>query len=546
LTLLALLGLLLWLPGILSLPATDRDESRFAQSSRQMVETGNLVDIRFGHVPRYKKPVGIYWLQAAATEVAGWGHDDHIWTYRLPSLLGAIAASWLTVWCALAFTSAEAALLAGLLMLGSVLLTAEATIATTDAVLLACVLGVQGVLFRVWRAVRDAAPMPSNRTVMLGWVAAAAGILIKFPVVPGVAFVTVIGLLAWDRQWKNGQWRWLAALRPLRGLLLTLLLVSPWLIAIAIQSHGAFFQQSLGNDFASKIAGGQESHGALPGYYLLLSAVSFWPAILFIGPGIVLGILRRSEPAIRFLLAWALGWWLLVEAVPTKLPHYVLPSYPALAILAALAMLTPPPAGLWQTIARWVASVQFVIGAGLLSAALVLLPRFFGDGGGWPLLAAAGAGAVLALATLVMSALNKPLLAMLLGLVSLFAFVPGLTVLAAPHLTQLWVSEQLEQAVAGAAHAGDPPPALAGYEEPSLVFALGADTVLADGAGAADAGAKSGGLALVEDDEKGAFLARLAELQDDAAAVSEVSGFNYSRGRNVHITIYRVSQLAAQ
>jgi hypothetical protein len=155
-------------------------------------------------------------------------------------------------------------------------------------------------------------------------------------------------------------------------------------------------------------------------------------------------------------------------------------------------------------------------------------------------------GAVLALATLVLSVLKKPLPAMLLGLASLFAFVPGLTVLAVPHLTQLWVSEQLKHAVAAAAHAGDPSPTLAGYEEPSLVFALGADTVLADGAGAADAGAKSGGLALVEDDEKGPFLARLAELQDDAVAVSEVSGFDYSRGRRVHITIYRVSQLAAQ
>src|SRR5258705_12733943 len=69
--LLALLGLLLWLPGILSLPALDRDESRFAQSSRQMVESGDVVDIRFGHVPRYKKPVGIYWLQAASTKLAG-------------------------------------------------------------------------------------------------------------------------------------------------------------------------------------------------------------------------------------------------------------------------------------------------------------------------------------------------------------------------------------------------------------------------------------------------------------------------------------------
>ena len=70
---------------MLSLPALDRDESRFAQSSRQMVESGNWVDIRFGQVPRYKKPVGIYWLQAGATELAGLvtGRDDQIWTYRL-------------------------------------------------------------------------------------------------------------------------------------------------------------------------------------------------------------------------------------------------------------------------------------------------------------------------------------------------------------------------------------------------------------------------------------------------------------------------------
>src|ERR1700759_5631863 len=73
---LSLLGLLVWLPGFLSLPPLDRDESRFAQSSRQMVESGDPVDIRFGHVPRYKKPVGIYWLQALSTQALGMGHDS--------------------------------------------------------------------------------------------------------------------------------------------------------------------------------------------------------------------------------------------------------------------------------------------------------------------------------------------------------------------------------------------------------------------------------------------------------------------------------------
>src|SRR3569833_834853 len=172
-------GLRLWLPGVLSLTALDRDESRFAQASHQMVESGDLVDIRLGQVPRYKKPIGIYWLQAASTAIAGLGHDDRIWTYRLPSLLGAIAAAWLTVWCAAAFLEAEAALIAGLLMLTTVLLAAEATIATTDAVLLACVLVVQAGLLRVYRAGRDPdAPEPSTRLILAGWAAVGVGELV--------------------------------------------------------------------------------------------------------------------------------------------------------------------------------------------------------------------------------------------------------------------------------------------------------------------------------------------------------------------------------
>ena len=551
---LALLGLVLWLLGILRLPPTDRDESRFAQASRQMVESGNWVDIRFGQVPRYKKPAGIYWLQAAATQIAApfQGRDDRIWTYRLPSLLGAIAASWLTLWCALAVADAEAALLAGLLMLGTVLLTGEATIATTDAVLLACVLGVQGVLLRLYRAARDPdAPPLRTRTIMWGWAAFAFGILVKGPVVLGVAAATIIGLVGWD-SWerrKTGDsgaepvWAWLAASKPVRGALLVLLLILPWLIAITIQSRGAFFEQSLGDDFAAKMAGGRESHGGLPSYYLLMSALAFWPTILFVAPGIVLGFTRRAEPGIRFLLAWALSWWLAVEIVPTKLPHYVLPAYPALAILAALFILDPRPAR-FLTAARWIAIVQFVIGAGLLTAAIILLPKYFGGGDlWWPLLAAAGIGAALALAALVLAILKKPLAAALLGLVALLVFAPTLTAGVGPRLEQFWISERLKQLVKAASQPGDPPPALAGYEEPSLVFALGKDVVLTGGKGAAEAAARAGGLALVEDSEQGDFLARLAELQADTKPVGELSGFDYSRGRKEHVTIFRVAPL---
>ena len=57
-------------PGLFQIPPVDRDEARFAQATKQMIETGDYVDIRFQDESRYKKPVGIYWLQAAAVNAA--------------------------------------------------------------------------------------------------------------------------------------------------------------------------------------------------------------------------------------------------------------------------------------------------------------------------------------------------------------------------------------------------------------------------------------------------------------------------------------------
>jgi hypothetical protein len=76
-----------------------------------------------------------------------------------------------------------------------------------------------------------------------------------------------------------------------------------------------------------------------------------------------------------------------------------------------------------------------------------------------------------------------------------------------------------------------------------MLFALGADIALSDGRGAAEMGANQGGIALIEDGERPRFLARLAELEDSAVALDDLSGFNYSRGRSVHVTLYRVAPL---
>ena len=134
---LVLAALLAFLPGFFQIPPTDRDEARFAQATKQMLETGEYVDIRFQDEVRYKKPVGIYWLQAAVVKTAEAlgvpNARQTIWLYRIPSLIGAIGAVLLTYWTALAFVSRRAALLAGLMMATSILLGVEARLAKTDA-----------------------------------------------------------------------------------------------------------------------------------------------------------------------------------------------------------------------------------------------------------------------------------------------------------------------------------------------------------------------------------------------------------------------------
>src|ERR1022692_3839265 len=103
---LVLVGLLNFLPGFFDTPPIDRDEARFAQATKQMIKNRDYVDIRFQDEVRYKKPVGIYWLQAGAVTAArALGMRQAlttIWLYRIPSLAGAIGAVLLTYWTALA------------------------------------------------------------------------------------------------------------------------------------------------------------------------------------------------------------------------------------------------------------------------------------------------------------------------------------------------------------------------------------------------------------------------------------------------------------
>jgi 4-amino-4-deoxy-L-arabinose transferase-like glycosyltransferase len=533
-----LLCFIAWVPGFFTLPPLDRDESRFAQASKQMIETGNYVDIRYSVGPRYKKPVGIYWMQAASTKLFSKPPYNEIWTYRLPSLIGGFIAVFLAYWCARAFAPPPIALMAAALIGFTVSLTAETKIAKTDAVLLGTVLGSQALLLRSYLAARLSQVPPNLWVALGGWLAFAIGVLIKGPIIIAVLTVTIVAISLWDRDWK-----WLSTLHWLPGLVLTGLVVLPWLIAIAFASHGAFYQQSLGHDFAAKVMGGQESHGAPPGYYLLLASVTLWPATLFALPGIGSAIARRNDPALRYLLAWAGAVWAMFEIVPTKLPHYILAAYPAVAFLGALwAMRAPSPdEPRLERILRYLAALQFFLGVAAFTIVPILAPKWFGDGIDVILVAGACAGAIAGLAAVMFLVLRKAMFAALCAVAAAVIFYPLIVWGVVPKADQVWMSPKAAALVVKDRLPDDPPVILAGYVEPSLVFLLGTDTQIQSGVSAADLAAQQGGLVLVEDNQRKQFLTHLGQLAALAQPVDEMRGFNYSRGRREHITVYRVT-----
>jgi 4-amino-4-deoxy-L-arabinose transferase-like glycosyltransferase len=329
----------------------------------------------------------------------------------------------------------------------------------------------------------------------------------------------------------------------LTGLLVTLFVVLPWVIAIGVQSHGAFFRQSLGHDFGDKLVGGQESHGAPPGYYLALATLTLWPAILFVLPALRTAWIGRSEPALRYLLVWAGASWFLFELVPTKLPHYVLPAYPALVILAAYAVFGTARAASTRLdrALRIVASFQFVLALAAFIAVAVVLPRLYGTGTSWPVVAVAGLGAAVG-AWAVVSYLRGREAAALAGAIgAAVIMIPMLTVGIAPRLDAFWVSPHAAALAHKDSRPGDPPPVIAGYAEPSLIFLLGTDTRVSTGEGAAAIAAQQGGLAIVEDRARPAFLGGLGARDAEAFPIDAFQGYDYSHGRRVHLTLYRVA-----
>ena len=515
----------------------DRDEPRFAQASKQMLESGDFIDIRFQGDSRYKKPVGIYWLQTIAVKTAEtFGAKDAqktILFYRLPSFLGAVASVLLTYWTALAFLPRQGAMFSGALMAGCILLGVEARLAKTDAVLLATVLVTMGTLARAWfYAIKpDTSNALSKVNIVVFWIFIGFSLLIKGPITLMVALFPALIL-----SYRERSMRWLSVLNPKFGIIIVGLIVTPWLLMIILKTGTAFFSEAVGKDMLGKVAGGQERHGAPFGTYLGVFWITFWPVAPLAALATPYVFQNRNSDSMLFLLSWIIPCWIVFELVPTKLPHYVLPLLPAVAICIMVA----------------VENHALVLGklwSSLVLGLLPLIPILF-------LVAVPVAFWVLdrsvpfiAIIFLTMSAISGIFAwrylrgghiksGILIALASSLALTVAAYPFGMPKLESINLSRRLTEALQ-TIECADPQVATTTYREPSLVFLTKSDLFMTDASDATQFMAKSGcRVAFIGATIEKDYVDLSVKSGIKQQLVQRVVGLNINSGRKVDVGVY--------
>jgi 4-amino-4-deoxy-L-arabinose transferase-like glycosyltransferase len=285
----------------------------------------------------------------------------------------------------------------------------------------------------------------------------------------------------------------------------------------------------------AKVTGGQETHGLPPGFYFLAFWETFFPGAMLAGLAAPAVWRARAEPGCKFLLAWMLPTWIVFELVPTKLPHYVLPLYPAAAILIAGVIGSH---SLSQN--RWLVrgTIWWFILMTAIALFLIAVQLLIGQRLGLLTWVFAAAAVIYALFAWLLYRLDGAEASLLRAATASIMFAIAAYGVTFPALPGLFPSASLAN-VMRSTNCPDPVAVAAGYHEPSLVFLAGTNTRENVGSGAADF--LLGGpcrFAFIDSRQERAFVQRAEAINLRYAPGPRIEGFAINGGQAVTIATY--------
>ncbi len=535
------LAVLLVLLGIAIVPAIklqplDRDESRFMQATTQMFETGDFVSIRFQDEARNKKPVGIYWLQAAVLAPLGKGLSHDAFYFRIASILGAFLAAVSTFLLGARLYDRKIGLVAALIFSSSLLLSTEAHIAKTDAALTGfTVLAIYALAKIRFDGVKNAQ--------FLFWFAFAVAVLIKGPVT-----IMIIGLMLLVLWFLDKNLRWAKPLLDIRAIALFLALIIPWFVAIGIITKGQFFAESIGKDLGEKVSGTHENKPLPPGLHLAALPLLVWPYTLFLGAFLSYVFVTLKDDKTKFLLAALIPAWIVFELSPAKLIHYTLPVHFAIALLMAKSIFD----GHFKSWAKWGGLVLAL----LVSFIVIYIPISL-EAPSLKLLEVKDLIIPIAILAPIIIAISLSIFNSRKTAVFLLLASAMFAILVKGDLLANSAEFNLSQRINDRLIALNLHPRLSkvaqnfnliggGYQEPSLIFLTKSNAKLADIPTSVKIAKPGDGVVIDERDIKtfgnGLFARGLEFIRDEMP----IKGLNYSKGDEVTIYVGRVQSRAQQ
>ncbi|NBU40439.1 MAG: glycosyltransferase family 39 protein [Planctomycetia bacterium] len=530
--------------GYAPVPLWDEDEPRFAVIARTMAETGDWIVPLYNGTLAVDKPVLMHWCMAAAMTILG----PTEFAARVPSMLAALATALVLFRAGCRWFDQTTGAFGALAFVGCLLVGIESHAATPDAILVA---------LTAWATVLAAEVILDGRTPSAGALprlsigrAAGVGLLLGIAVVckGPIGFVGPLAVVV--------PWAWWVALerrlstaapgprgrrlvqaslpaavdavRSLRPTVLTLAMLAaaaPWYVAVTIRTDGEWLRGFLLVHNVGRFMAPMERHGGGVLFHPLTMLVGFYPWSCFLPLALVVAawrVVRRTVPTraahvLGLLLAWLVVWVGGFSAAATKLPNYVLPAYPAAALLVAAIAVAATRAPAWPH-PRWLtAGLASLALGGIATAATIVVAARFGLVGAEPA-ALVGLVPLVGAAVCWRVARDRPRAA-LAAFAATALIYTGLA--CGPTAAWLARANRLPELVTDLAHDSSADIATYGIGSPNVVFYAGGRTVPVPEGRAAEAAAfltsRPGSVLLVPE---GRLASIRAVLPEDATEVA--------------------------
>jgi 4-amino-4-deoxy-L-arabinose transferase-like glycosyltransferase len=313
----------------------DVDEPNNAVCAREMLLAGNWWVPMFNGDYRFDKPILIYWLLIPLDALFGVNE----WTARLPSAM-AISGLVFVIWkmTLRLLDDQKAALMAAVLFVTAIHIIVIAHAAVPDPLLMLALGFALPAFLVVYLEEKEKPTSAMSGLLLAAYIALGLGILAKGPIGGLMPLLIVGAFVTVTSNWKN--WR---MFHPWKGVLVVMLVALPWYITVGVLTDGEWLKGFLFHHNLDRFTGSLQGHRGFPGLYVLSYLLGWFPWTGFLAAVLVFGAWRlkalREQPVRLFMLCWIGMFILFFSIARTQLPNYILPAFPAAAILMACGWL---------------------------------------------------------------------------------------------------------------------------------------------------------------------------------------------------------------